>query len=181
MNGRCRQDGGTLLGLALGILVGVLLSFAVVWYLNRTPPPFVERVTKQEIKPTEGAPKPLPGKPGDKPMTPSGERRFDFYEMLEGRKEAGAPAEMPPPLPAPAAAEAKGFLQAGAFQKSADADNLKARLALLGFEASVQLADVPGKGRVHRVRIGPYASGEELNRARETLSQNGISTTVVRD
>lgn len=184
--GGARMRGGTLLGMALGILVGVLISFAVVWYLNRTPLPFVEKVSKQEVKPAEGAPKPLPGKPGDKPIDKPGERRFDFYEILEGRKEAGAPAGTPPAAapataPPPAPATAARFLQAGAFQQAGDAENLRARLALLGFEANVQAADVPEKGRVYRVRVGPYAQAEELNRAREALSQNGISTTVVKE
>ena len=72
------------------------------------------------------------------------------------------------------------FLQVGAFQKSADADNFKARLAMLGFEASVLDVTVPDKGLMHRVRIGPYGSSEEMNRARSQLSQNSIPATVVR-
>jgi len=174
---RRRQDGGTLLGLALGIVVGVLISFAVVWYLNRTPLPFVEKVTQPESKPAAGEPKPLPGKPGDKPIDKPGERRFDFYEILEGRKEAAPPAAAPPSAPAAAGR----FLQAGAFQQAGDAENLRARLALLGFEASVQVADVPEKGRVYRVRVGPYAQAEELNRVREALSQHGIPTMVIKE
>lgn len=194
---RRRQDGGTLLGLAFGLVVGVLISFGVVWYLNKTPLPFQERVTRSEPKETggdnkaAGTPIALPGKPGDKPA----ERKFEFYDILEGKKEAapvasppalaksaGAAAPTPPAPAAGAAAAATGglYLQAGAFQKAADAENLKARLAMLGFEANVLDIEVPDKGRMHRVRIGPHAGTEDLNRVRGQLSQNGIPTTVVR-
>jgi len=174
------QRGGTLLGLLFGVIVGVLISFGVVWYLNKTPLPFVEKVTKPETKAAGDAPLPLPGKPGDKPIEKGGEKKFDFYEILEGKGAAtnAMPPSAPPPAPGATAAE-RVWLQAGAFQKAADAENLKARLAILGFEAAVQSVEVPGKGTLHRVRVGPYA-GEELNRARATLSQNGVPTTVVR-
>lgn len=188
---RGNMHGGTLLGVALGLVVGVLISFGVVWTLNKTPLPFVDKVAKPEAKPngeTDKAPVALPGKPGDKPL----ERKFDFYDILEGKKTT-TPGGAPPvasknPAPAPAAATpavtpATGggqFLQVGAFQKSADADNLKARLAMLGFEANVVEVTVPDKGVMHRVRIGPYASVEEMNRARNQLSQSSIPATVVR-
>lgn len=193
MNTRFSQDGGTLLGLMFGLLVGVLISFGVVWYLNRAPLPFVDKVTKTEPKQNGNGtqtPLSLPGKPGDKPMDKSGERKFEFYDILEGKKQAtpeGAPTQAVPAKPEPAAtpvapATANGglFLQVGAFQKAADAENLKARLAMLGFEAGVLDAEMPDKGLMHRVRIGPYGSPEEMNRARAQLSQHGVPATVVR-
>lgn len=182
-----RQRGGTLLGLAFGLVVGVLISFGVVWYLNKTPLPFVDRMTAPEQKENGAAkgPLPLPGKPGDKPIDRTGERKFEFYDILEGKKDA-LPQQPAPPvqatLPAPAAETAGNrlFLQAGAFQQAADAENLKARLAMQGFEATILAGDVPGKGTMHRVRIGPYENAEAMNRARGQLSQNGIPATVVR-
>jgi cell division protein FtsN len=72
------------------------------------------------------------------------------------------------------------YLQVGAFQKAADADNLKARLALMGLEASVQEVDVPEKGKVFRVRTGPFATTGEMNRVRTELSQHGIQGAQVK-
>src|SRR5258705_7806659 len=72
------------------------------------------------------------------------------------------------------------FLQAGAFQNAPDADNLKARLALLGVEASIQTTALPDKSVWHRVRVGPYTAIDDLNRARNTLKQNGVDTTLIK-
>ncbi|MCX7171328.1 MAG: SPOR domain-containing protein, partial [Proteobacteria bacterium] len=63
---------------------------------------------------------------------------------------------------------------------AADADNLKAKLALIGLEASVQEVNVPDKGLMHRVRVGPFAKTDEMNRVRTQLAQNGIQATVVK-
>ncbi|MEW6512406.1 MAG: SPOR domain-containing protein [Pseudomonadota bacterium] len=178
------QRGGTLIGIILGVVVGVLLSFGVVWYLNKTPLPFVEKVTKPEQTNGNGAKAPvaLPGKPGDKPIDKGGEKKFEFYDILEGKKQATPGTTPAPTTAAPAAPAAAGnaYLQVGAFQKKADADNLKGRLAMLGFEAGVVPGEVAGKGTMHRVRVGPFANTEEMNRARSQLSQQGVPATVVR-
>jgi cell division protein FtsN len=179
------QHGGTLLGIVLGVLAGVLISFGVVWYLNKTPLPFVEKVSKPEPRENNNGgngakPVPLPGKPGDKPIDKGGEKKFEFYDILEGKKQA-TPGVAPAPTSAPpASAAGSTYLQVGAFQKKVDADNLKGRLAMLGFEAGVVAGEVPEKGVMHRVRIGPFANPEEMNRARAQLSQQGVPATVVR-
>jgi cell division protein FtsN len=191
------QRGGTLLGLAFGLVVGVLMSFGVVWYLNKTPLPFVEKVVKPEGKEKNGAgPVALPGKPGDKPV--GTEKKFDFYDILEGKKPAApgmpppaptgkstepapvAPVAAPAATPAPPSATGILYLQVGAFQKAGDADALKGRLAMMGFEAGVSEVEIPEKGLMRRVRVGPFADTEQMNRARGQLSQNGIPATVVR-
>lgn len=74
----------------------------------------------------------------------------------------------------------KYYLQAGAFEDPSEADNLKARLALMGVEASVQKVELPEKGTVHRVRVGPYLGSEDMNKARQQLSSNGINAAIVK-
>lgn len=181
-----------LLGLFLGLVVGVLIAFGVVLYLNKAPLPFMNKVEGTPREPAKSAePIALPGKPGDKV---SEKPRFDFYGILEGKQPGNpdvaaakpAPAQTPATPPEVVAAKPAAktgeiyFLQAGAFQKAADADNLKAKLAMLGFEAGVQEADVPEKGKMHRVRVGPLNSAEEMNRVRTHMSQGGIQATVIK-
>ncbi len=72
------------------------------------------------------------------------------------------------------------FLQAGAFQNSTDADNVKAKVAFAGFEATVKPVNLPDKGTLYRVRLGPYKSQDEVNRIKATLSQSGIAAAVVK-
>ncbi len=72
------------------------------------------------------------------------------------------------------------FLQAGAFQSPTDADNVKAKVAFAGFEAVVRPVNLPDKGTLYRVRLGPYKSQDEVNRIKTTLSQSGIAAAVVK-
>ena len=89
-----------------------------------------------------------------------------------------------------AAKEAKGaapepladtyFLQAGSFQNPADADNQKAKIAILGLESNVEPSVLPDKGTWYRVRLGPYRRLDEINKTRATLAQNGIEANLVK-
>lgn len=179
------QRGGTLLGVFIGIVLGVLIAFGVVWVMNKSPLPFRDKGVRPD-RPGNGESEqsgtvaPLPGKPGDK----VGEKpRFDFYKILPGSQEAApTPADtktIQDAKPKSGSSEPQ-FLQVGAFQKPADADNLKAKLALIGLDAGVQEVDIADKGKMYRVRTGPYSSVEDMNRARGLLSQNGIQATPVK-
>lgn len=71
------------------------------------------------------------------------------------------------------------FLQAGAFRETNDAENAKAKLALMGFEANI--SERPSdSGPLYRVRIGPFNQLEVMTRARSKLSDNGVDVAVVR-
>ena len=65
-------------------------------------------------------------------------------------------------------------LQAGAFRNEADADALKARIALTGEVARVEIANINGN-RLFRVRMGPYASAGTLAAAKQALISHGIT------
>ncbi|MDF0605463.1 SPOR domain-containing protein [Neisseriaceae bacterium TC5R-5] len=110
------------------------------------------------------------------------EPRFDFYKILPGQGEATAlpPKANKPAEPSTSTLAKKTYLQLGAFQNQDEADNLKAKLALLGVEATIQSVNIEGKGLVHRVRTGPYSRAEDMNRARAQLKQENISANVVK-
>ncbi|BCL77004.1 cell division protein [Jeongeupia sp. HS-3] len=126
------------------------------------------------------------------PEAASGAERFDFYKVLpELNKNDSKPAvvDAKPAAPVkkaeaspPAKVEApKGaYLQVGAFQNEQEADNLKAKLALLGTEATIQSSASADKGLWHRVRIGPFTSLAELDKARAHLKNSGIDSSVVK-
>jgi cell division protein FtsN len=97
-----------------------------------------------------------------------------------GAPTAAPPGSSPPAGPAGQAASASQFfLQVAAFKSSEEADQMRARLAFMGFEAQIS----EGKRDnllFYRVRLGPYRSFEELNRVKTSLSDNGLESTVVR-
>ncbi|MER2513842.1 MAG: SPOR domain-containing protein [Nitrosomonas ureae] len=80
----------------------------------------------------------------------------------------------------PPAVKEKIFLQAGAFRKNDDAENLKARLALLGVFASVQSIDLAEKGVWYRVRIGPFTNQSDSHETSNSLKENGIDTHLIK-
>lgn len=82
--------------------------------------------------------------------------------------------------PADAGAAEKYYIQVGSFRNNADADNLKARLALLGVIASVQSADLSDRGIWHRVRIGPFTQKGQMEKINYTLQENGIEAQLIK-
>src|SRR5690606_16573927 len=79
----------------------------------------------------------------------------------------------------PAADGARYILQAGSFAGSADAEALKARIAMLGLVARVETAEIDGR-TVHRVRMGPYSTASELAEAKQKLGNGGLEALAIR-
>ena len=72
------------------------------------------------------------------------------------------------------------WLQAGSFATESDAENLKARLAFAGWQASIQQGTLPDKGTRYRVRLGPYDNTDELTRIASDLAKNGFDVAVIK-
>lgn len=178
-----------LAGILIGLFVGLAAAIGVAIYVNKAPTPFVtkakpaEPAQAQPPADTAVSPAAKPDAPGaEKIAKPAEKQRFEFYDILQGKEAPATEQEVKA-----AAAQKPGvkpkesyFLQAGSFQTEAEADNLKAKLALLGVEATIQTANIPDKGVWHRVRAGPYTDIEELNKARGTLSKNAIQASLIK-
>lgn len=199
-----------LLGMIIGLLLGVVISLAVALWLNRLSNPFVEKGKSVEPTPKIAPVQPPPpasaakaaeqaakGKAvAEKPAKSSERPRFEFYQILPGDKDAtekeakAAPKAPPPPASPPKLGSSPAspkphsgeiyWLQAGAFSEEKEADNLKARIALTGLEASVRSVNIPDKGTLYRVRLGPYQSLDDANRIKTALSQNGVGAAIIR-
>ncbi|AZN38183.1 SPOR domain-containing protein [Iodobacter ciconiae] len=196
-------------GLLIGLFGGVAVAVAVAVFLNRSGNPFAGKVSSTPADAISSAPvgqAPLtpevlsPGgkndiiivtpspTPAASAVTTENGERFDFYKMLpeladKKAAEVSKPAEPKKPEASPPVkveAPKGAYLQVGSFQNEQDADNLKAKLALLGIEARIQTSDIPGKGIWHRVRLGPFNSGNELDNARSQLKANGVDSAVVK-
>lgn len=175
------------LGLFIGLLLGLSVALGVAWYINKLPSPFISRekppanLPGSETKVEPPAPQAAPKQEEKQTKaTPKDKPRFDFYKILPGVEEPVTEKELKQAAKQPSLSKDVYFLQAGAFQNLSDADNLKAKLALLGVEANIQSAALADKGVWHRVRVGPYINVDELNRMRATLKQNGIDTSLIK-
>ena len=184
---RKREEGNFLAGMGVGVLVGLAVSLSIAFYLNRTPLPFMSGAKPKHAEKNGAAPKPpaIAGLPSGAPPAPGAEKpKFDFYRILPGSEEPVSEKEIRERLRAKSgqqdAAKDVYFIQAGSFQNPADADNQKARLAILGFESSVEPANLPDKGTWYRVRMGPYAKLDEINKVRQALAQNGIDASLIK-
>jgi cell division protein FtsN len=181
---RKRSSGGFMLGVFVGLVIGLGVSLGIAFYLNKTPVPFLAAKPKQPEKGDAAKPGPIAGLPHSAPAAPAEKPKFDFYKILPGQEETVSEKELRERMKAARSQQNVPkdvyFIQAGSFQNPADADNQKARLAILGFESSVEPANLPDKGTWYRVRMGPYNKLDEINRIRQALAQNGIDASLVK-
>lgn len=166
---------------AVLVMAFVLAGAAAVAWYYRADLGLGATVGSEPAPAEKPAEKPAPAKaaaPEPPPADESG--RFEFYDMLpdaevEVAEQPKTPGSSQPPL---VSVPGTYVVQAGAFPNFAEADKVKARLALLGIASEIQAADANGK-RFHRVRIGPLDDLDDLNRLRARLRQNGIEYLVI--
>ncbi|WP_330969950.1 SPOR domain-containing protein, partial [Lysobacter sp. A3-1-A15] len=115
-------------------------------------------------------------------------RRADpLPEPVDTTRAAPAdPAAATSVATAPSSATAAGagdgsryLLQAGAFKASGQAEELKARIALLGLGARVEAAQIDDT-TVYRVRMGPYGTATDLAEAKRKLSGGGLESLAIK-
>jgi cell division protein FtsN len=183
-HGRSRPHGSTLLGIFIGLALGIGIAVLIAIYMTSAPMPFIGKQEKNRAA-TSQPDRALAenAKSAETKGAAPERQRFDFYRILPGQevpvtdRELRAAAKEAPKAGAPSDIY---FVQAGAFQSPADADQLKARLALMGLQASIEPANLPDKGTWYRVRLGPYTQLDEINRVRQTLTQNGVDASLVK-
>ena len=183
---RKRSAGGFLFGLFTGVVIGLAVSLGIAFYLNKSPVPLLISKPKPAEK-ESGKPPAFAGLPqtAAAPTAAPEKPKFDFYKILPGAEEPVTERELRERMRAGKGGQQDVskdvyFIQAGSFQNPADADNQKARLAILGFESSVEPANLPDKGTWYRVRLGPYSKLEEINRIRQSLASSGIEANLVK-
>ena len=185
------------------MILGAIIVTAAVWFFNRNDNPFTP--TKQTAGTPAAAQQPeaasaqgaatvtspasvaaLPGKPGDRPTE---KPDYTFFNTLPNGENAPVmpptPAGHAQPSPQSASAPAQTapakqmYLQLAAFENAEQADDLKARLLLMGLDPVTQRAQLPDGRIVHRIRVGPYADRDDLKAMRARLVSNGFSAEEV--
>jgi len=202
--------GGTLIGVFIGLVLGLGLAAGVAYYLMRANGPFPAQAGKEareaprdpsrtakaepaaSEKPRFDFYKILPGV--EEPKVQAEAKKSPDRAVVDQAKggidkTAKAPDKAPDKVdekvataePTTAVKLPERFwLQAGSFAAETDAENLKARLAFAGWQASIQQGTVPDKGTRYRVRLGPYDNTDELNRIRSDLAKSGFEVAVIK-
>ena len=165
------------------LFTGLFIGLGLSWFLfSRGYFPYTERPRQEESGPiTLDGSEPIV----DEVETEEPEaQRYDFFTVLP-EMEVVVPEEELNVRSQPEAIEStesngatQYLLQVGSFRSSADADQMKARLALLGFVAQVQDVTV-NDATWHRVRVGPVAGARAAEDLRSQLAQNGIDSLVL--
>jgi len=184
--------GSTLLGIFIGLVLGLSIAAAVAFFLGRsglTSPLQSPGTAKEPARAAKGE----FGAQGTTPDKP----RFDFYKILPGAEEPKSSVDRRPAdkgaeraldkvpdagkITEAAKPADRYWLQAGAFASASDAENMKARLALSGWEASIQAVSLPDKTVRYRVRLGPYDNTDELGRVKTELGSRGFDVAVIKN
>ncbi len=193
---------GLLVGLALALAVALYITRAPVPFIDKVPQRTAEQDSaeiernrnwdpnaplggKPVVRPADPvASAPMPGPDAGAAVTPSASA-----PAVAGKPTVRDPAAIlagtAPPLPPVAASAPKGadafdyFVQAGAFTRAEDAEQQRARLAMLGQTARITEREQAGR-TVYRVRIGPYPARGEADGLQLKLQEQSIESQIVR-
>ncbi len=165
-----------------GLAIGLFVAFLV--YLDKQPASEISFV--DAVKTDLNKIKQKKTSETTKAETPQKqEPKFNFYtilpelEVLIPEEEIRPPESKTPVGDARDSEPAKRYiLQVGSFRNKQDAEKLKATVALLGLEASINQVTID-RERWHRVRIGPVNNRSELNRNISLLQRNNINAMAM--
>jgi cell division protein FtsN len=168
----------------LGVVCGLSLGLAVagvIYLKDRHSDSPVAQTNKTNKKRSRGS-EPPDAEAGDSGAAEEPAKAYDFYSMLP-KFEVVVPEkerDVKPDIRAvPETRRGTYVLQAGSYKNFADADRVRAQLALQGVESKVQKVSVDND-TWHRIRIGPIAKLDELNRLRTILRKADVDVLVIR-
>jgi cell division protein FtsN len=165
------------MGVVCGLAVGLGVA-GIVYIKDHRPDAVITRTGKADKKKSHS------NEPTDADAGESGEpaKSYDFYSQLP-KFEVVVPEKekdvRPDTKSVPETRRGTYVLQAGSYKNFADADRVRAQLALQGVESKVQKVSVDND-TWHRIRIGPISKLDELNRLRQILRKADVDVLVIR-
>ncbi|MES1196231.1 MAG: SPOR domain-containing protein [Steroidobacter sp.] len=167
-------------GFALGISLGLMIAFGVHFYDLRSSK---NASTNAKAAPLSGE---HAKEQADTPAPESAQdnTHYDFYDVLPKFEVVVPNQKKDPKKPGDSAAgsiDTPGtyVLQVGSWRNFADADRVRAQLALQGIESNIQKVSVDAD-TWHRVRIGPITDLKKLEDTRRKLREAQIDAMVIR-
>ncbi len=110
-------------------------------------------------------------------VSKSTEKEFEFYEVLPDIEQV-LPDDLPEANSAPEREKRNYFVQAASFRKHADAEKMRARLALKGFKSFTQSRTSEERGTFYRVILGPFDDKREAKNTKNQLTDLGVNPIV---
>ncbi len=169
---------GSLLTFLSGLSLGLLVAVIVFFYGDDLARYFQVKRSVSMHSETEQALR--SGK--EEPDAAIPEPTFEFYNILPNKEvDISAWITREPEKESTQTIDEEGnyILQVGSFKQNKAADQVKAKLALLGFHAYIESGVINGEG-TYRVRIGPYKTPAKLREARERLLANDLEFIQMR-
>jgi cell division protein FtsN len=200
------QRGGFAVGLVIGLLIGLVLALGVALYVTKVPVPFVnkvpQRTAEQDAAETEKNKNWDPNAPlyGKNPAKAASAPAIAPPVVAADSAAASSPSRNPAAIlagqpvakasaPAAGASQAGStkpgadpfsyFVQAGAYSQQEEAEQQRARLAIIGFEAKLTEREQSGR-TVYRVRVGPFEKKDDADAAKAKLTDSGVESALVR-
>ena len=201
------QRGGFAVGLVIGLLLGLVLALGVALYVTKVPVPFVNKVPQRTAEQDAAEAEknknwdpnaPLygknPAKAASAPAAAAVVPAASAAAALPARNPAAILAGQPvmankasapsagasqPGSTKPGADPFSYFVQAGAYSLQEEAEQQRARLAIIGFEAKLTEREQSGR-TVYRVRVGPYEKKDDADAAKVKLTDSGVESALVR-
>ena len=172
-----RQATSAWIWMVVGLLLGAFIM-GLFWLKLKTPPSETSWVGAEPDRAPQRVEK---SQSVDPVQVPAHKPRFEFYDKLR-KQEIVVPDEQLALREKTVGLNPKAryTIQIASFTKAADAERLKARLALLGIEVRVtQVQLAAGKTR-YRILAGPYWGKTALDKVRARLKENGQRNLLIR-
>ena len=192
------QNGRFVPGLIVGLLIGLAVALGVALYVTKAPVPFInklpQRTAEQDVEEAKRNQNWDPNAPLASKTVNKAASGVVSVAPQASAPVAPVPAAVATPVPEvakkaetkPAAASAAPagdpfvyFVQVGAFTRADDAEQQRAKLALLGFAAKVTEKEQSGR-TVFRVRLGPLDTREEADGLQQKVQAAGVEANLVR-
>ena len=194
------QRGGTLLGLIVGLVFGLAIALVAAMYITKAPLPFMNRFQERPSGAASGAANwnpnqglasggalapaagsSAPGAVSSAPLSPKAIESLGQPPsgVVQSGGASPAPAAKTPAPTSAATANLQYILQIGAYSNRNDAESQRAKVAFTGLEAHLDERMVNGR-TLYRVRVGPYVSAEQADKAQKLLNDNGIESAIVK-
>ena len=169
------------IGVACGLAAGLAIAAAIYVKDHRPDAPGAKVAAKTDKKHLHGADLGEADNAESGPPDDSA-KSYAFYSMLP-KFEVVVPEKdkdvRPDARAVPETRSGTYVLQAGSYKNFADADRVRAKLALQGVESKVQKVSVDND-TWHRIRIGPISNLDELNHLRSVLRKADVDVLVIR-